>query len=1124
MPPTVSVVIPAHNAASHLRICLQALLESAAAPLEIIVVDDGSTDETRALALSFTVTVLDSDRRRGPAFARNLGASQAKGDVLFFLDADICVKAGTLAQITQSFAADPELDGLIGSYDDRPSANDFISQYRNLMHTFVHQTGAERASTFWSGCGAIRRAVFLEQSGFSVEYKRPAVEDIELGYRLCRAGHKVVLDRNLQVTHLKKWTFWGLVKTDMLDRGIPWTELILRDRRMPNDLNLQLSQRISVALVFVLVGLACSVALLDGAYQMAPLLAIVLLMLARWWGEVGSHRRPRRAFAVLTSVIGVIVVAAYTQRMFGLVPPLVVAPVLLWLRHRYSRAGKLRKLYRYLGFAFIGASVCVALFYLPAHHLIYGIFAVVVLLALMNSQFYIFLAGKRGVGFMLAAIPFHILYHFYNGLSFLAGITLHYTRYYRAATDVHGQLATPAQAIPPARRHSWPLLLGLRSRELIVLFLYIATVTFAVAHYQQSEDEARAWMLCRGFPLHDLFLHILRYEGHPGLYYVLLWLLFKLGFSFTAINWAFAAIASTTTYILLRLSPFPFYLRALIPFSFFLAYQYAVVARSYVLIPLLGFLAVHLYRQRPARPAVMALVLALLANVSLHGTLVAIGLGAAYSMRLLHQNRKECVDHSSVAATPFTLWFSASLFAVSILFVAFCVWPVKYSSFLELKKVHATVARPVAIIIVTPPVRTEATLPRTGYTLQRPANTQAPLRMAVWQSRAHRLSLVFVYPIATNLALACGYEALIALLLLQRKQLMLLLPFALLSCFLLFVFVRVWHTGLIWITLLMILWAVWDSKITWKQRNLQNAVAAILFLLCLLQLRWTFQALHYQETHATYPARGAATYLASLSPSAKIDGNGIAFYVLPFFAHAVFVDDGPSRFSNHVAYPNDLSVSAFIAARLTVVLLESALVTTEDRQKFLNAGYQEQHKFCGAPYLPQPRDRPRLPLRFRKNPPTKITFVEQQSGETELSSQESVAVACKAQRLNRLSSRRKQTPQGVRSGGACCFLRRQQKLDKSTLRQTDRSRGTCRHSQNKRGALPGGCGANYWRKRLTAAKFHTSNQLKKRKLGRPRIAGNLIELNPGLEHSVIPWLPQILEHKTKFRNQLKQRG
>ena len=428
---TFSVIIPAHNAATHLGACLQALHQSLETPLEVLVVDDGSTDETRIIATRFGVRLLSSERRMGPAYARNLGASAAVGDVLFFLDSDVKVKVDTLTRIARSFAEDLELDAVIGSYDNQPVMADFLSQYRNLMHAFVHQTGAEQASTFWSGCGAMRRQIFKQHSGFSLEYKRPAIEDIELGYRLHRAGHKIVLDRRIQVTHLKRWTFWGLVKTDMLDRGIPWTELILRDRRMPNDLNLQLSQRISVALVFILVGLAASVAVLDDAYRMAPLLVIVFLMLARWWGEFGSHQRPRRAFAVLTSIIALIILAACFEGMFGLIPPMIAAPALLWLRHRYSRAGTLTRLHRSIGLVFLAGSASVALLYLPTHRLIFAIFVVAVLLGLLNSQFYIFLAGKRGVAFMLAAVPFHILYHFYNGLSFLTGACLHYTRIHR---------------------------------------------------------------------------------------------------------------------------------------------------------------------------------------------------------------------------------------------------------------------------------------------------------------------------------------------------------------------------------------------------------------------------------------------------------------------------------------------------------------------------------------------------------------------------------------------------------------------------------------------------------------------------------------------------------------------
>ena len=424
---TITTIIPARDAASYLPRCLQALDLSSVAPLEIIVVDDGSKDDTAAIARSYGATVMSTGGKSvGPSSARNLAAKAARGDILFFLDSDVCVMPVTLQKIRDSFDADPTLDALIGSYDSNPSEPDFISQYRNLMHCFVHQSSSERASTFWSGCGAIRRDIFMRHSGFSESYARPAIEDIELGYRLVEAKHKIILDHSLFVTHMKRWTFWSLIKTDIFDRGIPWTELILRDRHMPADLNLQLSQRVSVALVFLLVVLAVTVALSNGGYVLVPLLIIVFLMLARWWGEIGKYKRPRRAFAILTATIFLIAVLAYHLKMFGLILFLAVTPVLLLLRHNYSERGKLRKSHRWMGIVFICFSLLAAGFYLPAHHhLMFACFAVLILLGLLNSQFYIFLAGNRGMAFVFAAIPFHLLYHFYNGISFIAGLACH---------------------------------------------------------------------------------------------------------------------------------------------------------------------------------------------------------------------------------------------------------------------------------------------------------------------------------------------------------------------------------------------------------------------------------------------------------------------------------------------------------------------------------------------------------------------------------------------------------------------------------------------------------------------------------------------------------------------------
>ena len=152
------------------------------------------------------------------------------------------------------FEADPGLSALFGSYDDSPAAPGVVSQYRNLLHHFVHQQGTfhdgiRPAHTFWTGCGTIRREVFLDFGGFDPRlYPRPAIEDIELGYRLTRAGHRIVLARDVLATHLKRWTLSEMVRTDIFRRGVPWMLLLKRTGTVETDLNVKVDQKISVVL------------------------------------------------------------------------------------------------------------------------------------------------------------------------------------------------------------------------------------------------------------------------------------------------------------------------------------------------------------------------------------------------------------------------------------------------------------------------------------------------------------------------------------------------------------------------------------------------------------------------------------------------------------------------------------------------------------------------------------------------------------------------------------------------------------------------------------------------------------------------------------------------------------
>ena len=245
----VSVVVPAYNNVCELSRSLSALRNAAGADSELIVVDDGSSQDVSSTAAHWGARVLRLARNAGPAAARNYGARHARGQVLFFVDADVVVPNDAIRRIQTILDCHEEIAAVFGSYDAAPAAPGLISQYRNLLHHFVHQNGKAEASTFWAGCGAVRRAAFERVGGFDEQrFPRPSIEDIELGYRLRRAGYRILLDKSLQSMHLKRWTLRSVIRTDIVYRAIPWCRLIVETGEAPDDLNVQGSQRMSVAL------------------------------------------------------------------------------------------------------------------------------------------------------------------------------------------------------------------------------------------------------------------------------------------------------------------------------------------------------------------------------------------------------------------------------------------------------------------------------------------------------------------------------------------------------------------------------------------------------------------------------------------------------------------------------------------------------------------------------------------------------------------------------------------------------------------------------------------------------------------------------------------------------------
>ena len=285
--PHLSVIIPVYASEAQsvilLRNALDHLRASSYQDFEILVADDASPrgEAVKAAAQEAGARLVRLDHRSGPATARNAAAKNAAGDILIFMDADTSAHSDTLGRFARVFSGTPKLDAAMGSYDRSPTAQGTISRFRNLLHSFVHHRARRDASTFWAGCGAVRKERFRALGGFNENFPRPSIEDVEFGLRLHDAGGLILLDAQIQVTHHKAWTLRSMVQTDFFARAIPWAGL-LHKYPLPLDINFTALDRISgVLAVFTL--LATIVALLHGgAWWISPILGFALIVALKW--------------------------------------------------------------------------------------------------------------------------------------------------------------------------------------------------------------------------------------------------------------------------------------------------------------------------------------------------------------------------------------------------------------------------------------------------------------------------------------------------------------------------------------------------------------------------------------------------------------------------------------------------------------------------------------------------------------------------------------------------------------------------------------------------------------------------------------------------------------------------
>lgn len=185
MPALTTVIVPNYNHAASLPACLAAIERQTYAPLEVVVVDDASTDDSVRIAESAGVTVLRNGRNVGPAATRNRGAEWASGEYLFFVDSDGALAPDAVANAVALLEADPDLGAVCGIDDAEPLRSDSrVEEYRALQHHYWCVATEGDVSFLFSAIFAMRATVFADIGPFN-----PALrwtEEVDYGDRLVR--------------------------------------------------------------------------------------------------------------------------------------------------------------------------------------------------------------------------------------------------------------------------------------------------------------------------------------------------------------------------------------------------------------------------------------------------------------------------------------------------------------------------------------------------------------------------------------------------------------------------------------------------------------------------------------------------------------------------------------------------------------------------------------------------------------------------------------------------------------------------------------------------------------------------------------------------------------------------
>ena len=233
MPGFISVIIPNHNGSGTIGDCLKAVFASDHGDFEVIVVDDCSVDDSIDVIKRFPCKLVRLDRHSGAAKARNAGAWQSDGDILFFTDADCLLQHDTLTVASETAALEGPDVIVGGTYTLLPHDKRFFSRFQSVFINYSETKQAANPDYLATHALAIHARTFRDNHGFAEDFL-PILEDVEFSHRLRRAGYRLVLLPTIQVRHIFNYSLYRSLR-NAIRKAMYWTLYSLRNRDLLHD-------------------------------------------------------------------------------------------------------------------------------------------------------------------------------------------------------------------------------------------------------------------------------------------------------------------------------------------------------------------------------------------------------------------------------------------------------------------------------------------------------------------------------------------------------------------------------------------------------------------------------------------------------------------------------------------------------------------------------------------------------------------------------------------------------------------------------------------------------------------------------------------------------------------------